>query len=155
MLDVIGDLERTVISGIEGGSHGDGNSSILKLKELVRVLCGELSVAEFTENCSSDILAEDVPRRRTGSAVVETTPKVPIGASDWPLQLLDGCTAVDTSSALSPPPPIPGESCATPTRPRRQSSVSELLAQPDSDDDLSASPRPQSKKIIIPNNVKK
>lgn len=131
MLDVIGDLERTVISCLDGDGHNDGNSSIVKLKELVRVLCGELSVHEFTQNCTADLAPEDVPRRRTGSAVVDSATKVAVDNVPPP-----------------PPPPKPTENSETPTRTRRQSSVSELLAQPDSDDDLSASPRPQLKKTL-------
>lgn len=136
ILDVIGDLERTVISGIDGEYAREGNASIVKLKELVRVLCGELTIKEYLSNNSESPAIEDVPRRRTGSVIAADASSA--GAPG----LLDPVIASKNDETL----PDTAEMDTTISRTRRHSSVNDLLAQPDSDDDASASPRPLSKK---------
>lgn len=163
ILDIIGDLERTVISGIDGDGAREGNVSIVRLKELVRVLCGELSIEDYSSNCCSGPAEEDIPRRRTGSTMADgagQSPKQAQGHAD-PLAALDtdgasweGAPAV--SGDQPPPRQQQGQQQEqqqpdTPQGRRRQSSVSELLGQPDSDDDASASPRAQLKKSPPPN----
>jgi hypothetical protein len=113
ILDIIGDLERTVIT-VTGGADGhgdnerlrDGNTSIIKLKELVRVLCGELSIAQYSDNCSQDPVREDIPRRRTSSAIAPDTsayasaalPRKPVQGEAEAAASVDADTDTDTAA---------------------------------------------------------
>lgn len=136
ILEVIGDLERNVMSGFDGDREQEGNISIVKLKELVRVLYGELSIQNFSDNCCGhDPRAENIPCPSSYSFPEKTAPE------DRTIKVLD----------LPPPPNVSAlDGISTPGRTRgRQSSVSELMTQSDSDDDAHASPRPLSKKKLM------
>lgn len=151
ILDIIGDLERVVISGVEKDDRRDGNISIVKLKELVRVLCGELTISEYSDNCSNSSSNEDIPRRRTSSAMI---PDLVIAKTHLDVVESSASEVVASIDVSLPPAPPDVEAAAAPTpnitnRSQRVSSVSEVLSTPDSDDDATASPRATRKNVAL------
>lgn len=141
VLEIIGDLERTIISGDESADAAHGDTNIIKLKELVRVLCEELSIAEYKE-AFVEPPPEDIPRRRNASmeAMASLASKQPVLVTGDPLAIDDIAKIVvddDLEGSVAdhqqPGPPS--------TTRKRYPSVSEMLNQPDSDDDINSSPR--------------